>query len=193
MMLATLNKLTGTKFLDFNIGWEWLRKAILHIFHNSFALIADSHKSGKGSATQFPVIEDGSVVTMSYGCSTFRHEPMLVVRLLWNVLCKIIFSMSASMHSEMKKAVQEVLFVENDEKGALAMLDLKLSWLLCRIKRSSEEILASILKSINEWSEVAERGNPSAEYSSGQWSRKNSRRFARCSVMSETQVGISII
>lgn len=69
-----------------------------------FALIVDSHEISKGSATQFSVIEVCRVVTMSYGCSTFRHEPMLGVHLLWNVLCKIIFSMSASIHSEMKKS-----------------------------------------------------------------------------------------
>lgn len=94
----------------YSCSWHF-SKTLLQLVMNHFEGI-------KSSATAFPLIEKVVVVTVSYGCSTFKCEQRLVICFFWHVLCRIKLFMPERIYLEMREAILKALFLKKAEKSA---------------------------------------------------------------------------
>lgn len=100
------------------------------------------------------------MVTMSYGCHTFKRDPRLFIRPF--LLCFVAYR----PHSEMRRAVLETLYLKNVEREVSTIqVVIRVSFggsVDCPVKWNIFS-LASTLTLISEWSDVPSGSNNSEE------------------------------
>lgn len=139
---------------------HYFRIVALSIFQDSLTRIADTSEWDKNSVTLL-LIKTVVVVTMSYGCNTFKLDPRLSIGPF------LVRFVGYRPHSETRRAVLETLYLKNAEREVSTMQNLKLirfsfgGSVDCPVKWNIFSLASTLL--ISEWSGVPSGSNNSAE------------------------------